>query len=287
MEPETESEMELKTLLLEREDRVAWITLHRPHRLNAWTGRMHTEYRWLLEQLDGDPDVGVIVVTGAGRGFCAGADAKALSGHVEKGGYDPGTPARLARPGHGVRDEFEADFAYQFGLSKPMIAAINGPAAGVGLVLACFCDLRFAARGAVLTTAHGKLGLPAEFGLSWLLPRIVGLTHANDWLLTSRRVSAEEAKAAGLLNDVFEPEALRARVSEFARELATSVSPASLRETKGQIYTDLHRDVGSSVRHANLRIDEMMREVDYREGVAALQAKRPPAYPVKPGGDEA
>jgi enoyl-CoA hydratase/carnithine racemase len=273
--------VELKTLVLEREGRVAWITLDRPHRLNAWTGRMHTEYRWLLERLDGDPDVGVIVVTGAGRGFCAGADAQALSGHVQKGGYDPGTPARLAQPGRGVRDEFEADFAYQFALSKPMIAAINGPAAGVGLVIACYCDLRFAARGAVLTTAHGKLGLPAEFGLSWLLPRIVGLTRANDWLLTSRRVDADEARDAGLLNDVFEPEDLRPRVAEFAQQLATSVSPASLRETKRQIYTDLHRDVGSAVRHANLRLDEMMREPDFREGVAALQSKRAPVYPVK------
>ena len=273
--------MELKTLLVEREDRVAWVTLNRPHRLNAWTGRMHTEYRWLLDRLDADPGVGVIVVTGAGRGFCAGADAKALSGHVEKGGYDPGTPAELVQPARGVRDEFEVDFAYQFGLSKPMIAAINGPAAGVGLVLACFCDLRFAARGAVMTTAHGKLGLPAEFGLSWLLPRIVGLTRANDWLLTSRRFEADEAREAGLLNDVFEPEALRPRVAEFARNLATTVSPASLRETRRQIYTDLHRDIGSAVRHSNLRLDEMMRGRDFQEGVAALQERRAPVFPVE------
>jgi enoyl-CoA hydratase/carnithine racemase len=276
--------VELKTLLLEKEGQVAWLTLNRPHRLNAWTGRMHTEYRWLLDRLDRDPDVGVIVVTGAGRGFCAGADAQALSGHVAKGGYDPGTPAELVQPARGVRDEFEADFAYQFGLTKPMIAAINGPAAGVGLVLACYCDLRFAARGAVVTTAHGKLGLPAEFGLSWLLPRIVGLTRANDWLLTSRRVDADEALAAGLLNDVFEPDELRPRVAEFARNLVETVSPASLAETRRQVYTDLHRDVGSAVRHSNLRLDEMMKGPDFREGVAALREKRPPAFPTDEEG---
>ncbi len=274
--------MELKTLRLEREGRVAWVVLNRPHRLNAWTGRMHTEYRWLLDRLDRDDEVGVIVVTGEGRGFCAGADAEALRGHVAKGGYDPGTPAELVQPGRGVRDAFEADFAYQFGLSKPLIAAINGPAAGVGLVIACFCDLRFAARGAVMTTAHGKLGLPAEFGLSWLLPRIIGLTHANDLLLTSRRFDAEEAQRMGLLNGVFEPEELRSRVGELARDLATRVSPASLRETRRQIYIDLHRDIGSAVRHSNLRLDEMMREPDFREGVAALREKRPPNYPVDP-----
>lgn len=278
--------MELKTLKREHEGRVAWIVLNRPHRLNAWTGRMHTEYRWLVQQLDADPEVGVIVVTGAGRGFCAGADAEALSGHVRQGGYDPGTPPDLARPGSGVRDEFEADFAWQFGLSKPIVAAINGPAAGVGLVLACFCDLRFAARGAVLTTAHGKLGLPAEYGLSWLLPRIVGLTHANDLLLTSRRVGADEARAMGLLNDVFEPEELRPRVAAFAGELASGVSPASLRETRRQIYADLHRDVGSAVRHANLSLDAMMRTADFREGVAALKEKRAPRYPVDAGDEE-
>jgi hypothetical protein len=133
------------------------------------------------------------VVTGAGRGFCAGADTRALEGHVERGGYDAGTPPDLARPGYGVRPEFDADFAYHFGMAKPVIAAVNGPAAGVGFALACYCDLRFAAAGAKLTTSHGRLGLPAEYGLSWLLPRLIGLTRAADLLLSSRVVLAEEA----------------------------------------------------------------------------------------------
>jgi len=123
---------------------------------------MHTEYRWLLAGASEDDDVRAIVVTGAGRGFCAGADARALEGHVERGGYDPGLGDEVAMPGYGVRPEFDADFAYHFGVPKPIIAAVNGPAAGVGLVLACYCDLRFAALGAKLTTSHGRLGLPAE-----------------------------------------------------------------------------------------------------------------------------
>jgi enoyl-CoA hydratase/carnithine racemase len=158
--------MELKVTRYEIEDRVATLTLNRPERLNSWTGRMHTEYRWVLDQAERDSEGRVIVVTGAGRGFCSGADTAALQGHVERGGYDPGTPTELARPGYGVRPEFDTNFAFQFGMSKPLIAAINGPAAGVGLVIACYADLRFAAKGAKLSTAHGKLNLPAEYGLS-------------------------------------------------------------------------------------------------------------------------
>src|SRR5579884_1302505 len=212
--------MELKATRFKIRDRIATITLARPHRLNAWTGRMHTEYRWCLQQAEDDPQVRVIVVTGEGRAFCAGADKAALEGHAGRGAYDPGTPPELATPGYGVRPEFDADFAYHFGLSKPVIAAINGPAAGVGLVLACFCDLRFAARGAKLTTAHGKLGLPAEEGLSWLLPRLIGLTRANDLLLSSRVFLAEEAAEIGLVNAVVAPEALLRHTYEYAAALA-------------------------------------------------------------------
>ncbi|MDY7101702.1 MAG: enoyl-CoA hydratase-related protein [Actinomycetota bacterium] len=270
--------MDLRAIRLEADGAVATITLDRPDRLNAWTGRMHTEYRWALAEVEADPGIGAVVVTGAGRGFCAGADSKALEGHSAKGGYDDGVLEELARPGYGVRDEFDTSFAFHFGLTKPVIAAINGPAAGVGLVLACYCDLRFAAAGAKLTTAHGKLNLPAEFGLSWLLPRIVGLTHANDLLLSSRTILAEEAASMGLVNAVHEPDELLGHTYEYARRLTAQVSPRSLRETKRQIYVDLHRDVASSVRESETLLDEMVREPDFAEGVAALVEKRPPRF---------
>ncbi len=270
--------MELKVTRYEIEDRVATLTLDRPARLNSWTGRMHTEYRWILAQADRDPDVRVIVVTGAGRGFCSGADTAALETHVERGGYDPGTPADLARPGYGVLPEFDANFAFQFGLTKPVIAAINGPAAGVGLVIACYADLRFAARGAKLTTAHGKLHLPAEYGLSWLLPRLIGLTRASDLLLSSRIFLTDEAFELGLLNALLEPAELLPHTYAYARRLAAEVSPGSLRETKRQIYTDLHRDVGAAVREADTLLERMSTEADFREAVAALKEKRPPRW---------
>ena len=270
--------MDLKVVRYGVAERVATITLSRPERMNTWTGRMHVEYRWALAQADADPAVRVIVVTGEGRAFCAGADARALEGHIEKGGYDSGIREELAKPGFGVRPEFDASFAYQFGIGKPIIAAINGPAAGVGLVIACFADIRFAAAGAKLTTAHGKLGLPAEYGLSWLLPRIVGLSYANDMLLSSRVVLAEEAERMGLVNAVLPPEELMPHTYAYARDLATKVSPSSMRETKWQVYTDLHRDAASAVNASEALLERMTREPEYREGVRAFVEKRLPDW---------
>ncbi|WP_208027284.1 enoyl-CoA hydratase-related protein [Rhabdothermincola sediminis] len=270
--------MELKATRYQVEDRIATITLARPHRLNAWTGRMHTEYRWLLARAEADTGVRVVVVTGEGRGFCAGADAAALDGHVAKGGYDPGTTSELATPGFGVHPTFDRDFAFHFGLTKPVIAALNGPAAGVGLVLACFCDLRFAAAGVKLTTSHGRLHLPAEYGLSWVLPRLIGAGRALDLLLSSRVVLAEEALEMGLVNRVWPGAELLPRTYEYAHELAHHISPRSLAETRRQVWVDQHRDVGSAVEEARRLLEEMMTEERFREGVQALREKRPPEF---------
>ena len=271
--------MELKNTEYELNDGIATIALNRPHRANAWTGRVHTEYRYLLNQADQDPRVGAIVVTGRGKAFCVGGDSEALEGHSKRGGYDPGTGPDLAQPGYGVSDNFDAAFAYHFGLTKPVIAAVNGPAAGVGLALACFADIRFAIPGIKFTTAHGKLNLPAEYGLSWMLPRIMGLGRANDILLTSRVFLSDEALTLGFVNQLFEPAELLEKTHAYARNLIDSVSPNSLRQTRWQIYRDLHRDVAASVQESEVLLNDMMREADYREGVRAFVEKRPPVWP--------
>jgi enoyl-CoA hydratase/carnithine racemase len=160
---------------------------------------------------------------------------------------------------------------------------VNGPAAGVGFALACYCDLRFAAAGAKLTSAHGRLGLPAEFGLSWLLPRLVGLTRAADVLLSSRVMLAEEAAEIGLVNTVVPADELMDAVGRYASVLATEISPASLAATKLQLYTDLHRDVAASARDADERLRTMMAGPDFAEGVAALTDRRPARF-ADPGG---
>jgi enoyl-CoA hydratase/carnithine racemase len=268
-----------KVVVYEASEAIATITLNRPDRLNAWTGRMNLEYRTALARAADDPAVRVIVVTGQGRGFCSGADADALAGHVERGAYDDGLPERVPRPGWGVRPEFDAELAYHLGIDKPVIAMVNGPAAGLGFALMCWCDLRFAAAGARLTSAHGRLGLPVEFGLSWLLPRIVGLTRAADILLSSRIFTAEEGFEMGLFNAVLPPGELPAHVRAYARQLASAVAPTSLAVTKRQLYRDLlTADPGASVRDSEQTMTVMMGEPEYREGVAALREKRPPRY---------
>lgn len=245
---------------------------------------MHTEYRFLLLLADEDPAVRCIVVTGAGSSFCVGADTTALEGHASRGSYASGTdPSSLARPGFGVMPEFDADFAYHFGVGKPIICAVNGPCAGVGLVLACYCDIRFALEGATMTAAHGKLNLPAEYGLSWLLPRIVGLTKANDLLLSSRKFNGREALEMGLVNAAFpNTEELMQRTYDYARGMVAAVAPGSLRETKRQIYADQHRGVAASVKEAGRLMERMMGEADYKEGLRALLEKRKPRWGLAP-----
>lgn len=277
--------MELKTIRYETVGPyISLATLDRPHRLNAWTGRMHTELRWVMDQAERDDDVRVVVITGAGRGFCAGADTRALEGHAERGGYDPGTPGDLAEPAADSGAAFQADFAWMLGMETVTIAAVNGPAAGVGLALACWCDLRFVAADAKLTTAHGRLNLPAEFGLSWLLPRLLGLGKANDLLLSSRVFLGREAGELGLATRVVEdaasvvPEALA-----YARSLVEQVAPASLATTKRQIATDqLHDDPAAAVVEAQRLLDVMMTQPDYAEGVRAYTERRAPRWSQAP-----
>lgn len=270
--------MELKTTALDVKGRVGLVTLNRPERGNAWTGRMDTEYRWCLDQLDNDDAVRVIVVAGAGDRFCVGGDSTALQGHVEKGGYDRGLSDEQAEPGYGFHPDFDQPIASQFGLSKPIIAAVHGAAAGIGLSLVAFCDLRFAAPGTKFTTAHGKLGLPPEYGASWILPRLVGVTRAMELLLTSRVFLAEEAVEIGFLNAIHPADELLDRTLAYAEELASTVAAGSLRETRRQIYLDLHRDVGSSVADSLRLLDEMMGSDEYRQGVKALAEKHPPNF---------
>jgi enoyl-CoA hydratase/carnithine racemase len=260
-------------------DGVALVTLDRPSRMNAWTGRMNHEYRDAMAAAERDPDVRVIVVTGAGRAFCAGGDTDALEKIAASGAYDAGVDVeQLATPGHGMRPEYEHVYAFHFGIPKPIIAAINGPAAGVGLVLACFCDIRFAAAGAKLTTSSGRLGLPAEHGLSWVLPRLVGVGHAADLLFSSRVVLAEEAADIGLVNRVLAPEELLPFTLDYARTMAASISPAANAAAKRQLYADLDRDVGASATESEQLLDQMVKYPDYAEGVSAWLEKRPPRF---------
>ena len=259
-------------------DRTATVWLHRPHRHNAWTGTMHTEYRQVMADLEHRNDVRAVVVTGTPPAFCVGGDSKALEGHGERGGYDSGLPAEPATPGGGER--IDADFVWQLGYRLPIIAAVNGACAGVGLALALWCDLRFVAADAKLTTAAAKLGLPAEYGMSWILPRLVGVTRANDLLLSSRVVTGTGTADWGLWNGVeADGEATLAAAQSYARLLASTTGPNAVTATKRQLTADLLRhDPAASIADSLRLLDQAMGTAEYREGVAALTEKRPPNF---------
>jgi enoyl-CoA hydratase/carnithine racemase len=259
---------------------VATLTLDRPGRGNSWTGRMHDELRWICKRLDDDPAVRVIVLTGAGDIFCAGADFQALDSYVGTAKYDPALSPTAERPGYGVRPEFDADMVWQLGLRTPMIAAINGACAGIAVALAAFCDLRFAVEDAKITTVAPKIGLPAEYGLAWILPRLMGVTHAADVLYTGRVIRAAEMRDWGFFNQVLPRAEFAAAVDEYAHVLA-AVSPAAVTSTKRQLWAELlSADPRAAVESSKELIGQHMRTPDYAEGVAALKEKRVPRFGV-------
>ncbi len=275
--------MELKVIKSEiAADGVATVWLHRPGRGNSWTREMNAELRWIMAKLDDDPAVRVIVLTGTGDQFCVGADTKALEFYKDSNKTYGDTLAteEMARPGHGVNPQFENDLVWQWGMRLPIIAAINGACAGIATALASFCDLRYAAAGIKFTTAAPRLGLPAEYGLSWILPRIVGLTHAADLLITGRIVLAEELLQMGYLNGVFPRDQFLPSVYKIASSIATGVSPESVTATKRQLYGELlGGDVAKAIDDSKRLIGELMKKPDYKEGVAALLERRPPKFP--------
>ena len=236
---------------------------------------MEHEYAWVLTQADADRDVRVVVITGAGRGFCAGADVKALDRISEAGDYDEATPLPPEEVPVLATGEVHL---LPSRMRKPVIAAVNGPAAGVGFVVMCSADIRFAAEGAKLTTSFARLGLPAEHGVSWILVRLLGPARAADLLLSSRVVLAEEGLAMGLVNAVVPPDELMAHTMAYARQIASELSPSSLAVIKRQIYDDLDRDQRTALEWSVAEMKRMVKEPDFEEGTAALGERRPPTF---------
>jgi enoyl-CoA hydratase/carnithine racemase len=254
-------------VLFEVQDGVALLTYNRPDRLNAWTPELQTRYFDLLEECASREDVRVIVLTGAGRGFCAGADMQHLAELADG-------EAANGEPGPG--DSRPVTFALS--IPKPIIAAINGPCAGLGLVHALMCDLRFAAAGAKLTTAFSRRGLVGEHGISWLLPRLVGPARALDLLLSGRVVLGQEAAELGLVNRAVEDERLMDEVLAYARMLATECSPASMAQIKRQVYGDYERTLAQSLDQANVLMAESFTGTDFEEGVRSFMERRQPQF---------
>ena len=262
---------------------VAVVTLNRPDRLNAYTGTLAAGLKRAMAEANGDSNVRVIVLTGAGRGFCAGADMEVLSGHAAGGGAgaDGDAAEDLESRFHAtLGPDLSLDFrdAERFGYfiktRKPIIAAINGPVAGIGLVMALYADLRFAADGAIFTTSFAQRGLIAEHGISWLLPRLVGQAHALDLLLSARKVGAEEAKAMGLVNQVFAQERFMDDVHAYATRLASAVSPRSMAIMKAQVWKANFQDYNEAMEVADEEMRASLKHSEFKEGVAHFLEKR-------------
>jgi enoyl-CoA hydratase/carnithine racemase len=254
---------------------IATITLNRPGQLNALTRVLEAELRSAIEHADADDAVRAIILTGAGKAFCAGMDMAELA-------VLPPEDIRAEkwmRPfDMNRRADYQTRYTYFPACAKPVISAVNGAAAGLGLILALYSDFRIASDKAIFTTAFAKRGLVAEHGIAWILPRIVGHAHATDMLLTSRRVDAAQALKMGLVNEVVAADDLAGHTREFARRLATEVSPRSLRVMKRQLWAAPFQNLAEAVRLAN---DEMVLSLtsdDFKEGVSHFVEKRAAAF---------
>jgi enoyl-CoA hydratase/carnithine racemase len=251
-------------VLYEVQKGVAVVTLNRPDSLNAWTPELGRAYFDRLQDAEDDPEVRAIVVTGAGRGFCAGADFDYLKDVDEVGETTEADP----RPQSFPRT-----------LRKPVIAAVNGPCAGLGFVMAMMCDIRFAAEGAKLTTAFARRGLIAEYGLSWVLPQLAGSSAALDLLLSARTLLAEEGKELGVVDRLTEPGRAAEEAIAYAGELARFSSPSSMAAIKRQVYDDLARELPEAEANAAVYMQESFGRPDFREGVESFVERREPDFP--------
>ena len=266
-------------ILYEVADPIATITLNRPRSLNAWTDLMGAEVKHALAQAEEDGRVVAIVLTGAGRGFCSGVDVKRLQ-DISEGQREEEQPPELeADPGDPTwGEDLRGTYTYLMSIRKPIIAAINGPIAGMAIPIALGCDLRFASDRAIFTTAFSRRGLVAEWGIGWLLPQLMGPAHALDILLSARRFDAAEAERIGLVNRVLPHGELLPFVREYVEDLATNCSPTSMAVMKRQVYQHLAGPLGPAERESVQLMFESFERPDQREGVMSFLEKRPPKF---------
>jgi enoyl-CoA hydratase/carnithine racemase len=260
------------------ENGVAILTFNRPDRLNAWGADIAGEFFAVVDRAVADPRVRVLVVTGAGPAFCAGVNLRSAPGQSlgntgaqdTVGSFDVSTLVGDRHP-HFLTE-----------LPKPVIAAINGACAGIGLTIALMCDVRFAASGAKFSTAFARRGLIAEYAMSWILPRLVGWGAASDLLLSGRTFLAEEATQLGLVKETVAPDLLIGRALQYAEDIALHCSPRSLAEIKRQLYRDATGDVVEASARADVGLKQSLSRPDVIEGVHAFHEKRRPNFPDLP-----
>ncbi len=260
-------------------DPVAVVTMSRPQRLNACTGRMLAELRHAFAAAEQDEAVVGIVLTGEGRGFCAGMDMGSLDNLSSGNAEQEDLSALAASPGDPqLGPNFAVTFSYLLSIRKPLIAAVNGACAGMGIVFAALADLRFVERQAKFSTAFSQRGLIAEHGTSWILPRLIGPGRALDLLWSARKFNGEEAERLGLADRLLnEGESVQA-AKDYVAELAASACPTSLRVMKAQVYRHLNMPLGEAMKETNEWMAASLKREDFKEGVRSFIERRPPQF---------
>ncbi|RPG26483.1 MAG: enoyl-CoA hydratase [Gammaproteobacteria bacterium TMED92] len=271
--------MEYQDIIYQVDDPVAIITLNRPEALNAFTQTMLAEIRHALAAAEQDERVVGIVLTGAGRGFCPGMDMNALDDISSGGGAKDDLTELKADPGdNALGDNFQVTYSYFMSIRKPVIAAINGACAGLGLAVATMTDLRIVERSAKFSTAFSQRGLIAEHGVSWTLPRLIGSGNALDLLWSARKFNGEEAKELGLAERLVEDGESLGTAVEYVQNLAASSAPKSLQIMKAQVHRHMNMQLGEAMRETNEWMAESLKRDDFKEGVRSFIEKRPPNF---------
>ncbi|HVN26929.1 MAG TPA: enoyl-CoA hydratase-related protein [Candidatus Binataceae bacterium] len=271
--------MNFSDILYDKSDRIATVTFNRPEKMNAWTTKMGLEMRTAMLDADRDDNVGAIIVTGAGRAYCAGADMGGLSeisqGRATAGGATAAPQEDLPE---GARADYRTPYSWMMALKKPVIGAINGACVGMGFTICLYQDIRIASDKARMGLIFTQRGLAIEHGSSWMLPRIIGATRAMEMAVTGRLVDAQEAHAIGLVNRVVPQDKLMETAREVAGHIAKNCSPLGVSHAKRLIWEHLFTDLATAVRDDDASMQAMTRSEDFKEGVKAFIEKRPPQF---------
>jgi len=266
--------MNFTDIIYEKSDRVATVTLNRPERMNAWRGQLETEMRTAMQDAEADPSIGAIVVTGAGKAFCAGADMAGLAkiAATEEGAAHEISSGR--RDGGSVNPNFRGRFAWLIAMKTPIIGAINGACVGLGFANTLHYDIRIASDRARMGLLFPRRGLAIELGSSWLLPRIVGLANALDLAVTGRLIEADEALRTGLVTRVVKHDELLPAAHALANEIASQCSPLGVAHAKRLVYSGLFTDLTTACQDEDETAIRMTQSEDFKEGIKAFSEKR-------------
>ena len=269
--------MKFDEIIFEKKDRVATVTMNRPEKMNAWTPKMGAEMRTAMMDAESDPMIGAIIVTGAGRAYCAGADMGGLS-NIAQGNESARTAEVEDEWLSQQRLDYRNRYSWPLALSTPVIGAINGACVGLGFTTCLYQDIRIASENARMGLIFTQRGLAIEHGSSWMLPRIIGLARATELAITGRLVDANEALEIGLVNRVVPQDNLMATAREIASGIATKCSPLGVAQAKKMIYQHLFTDLATAVRDDDTSMEMMTRSEDFKEGVKAFVEKRAPRF---------